>query len=138
MTQLPYHPGDGPMTTPSPYRIFNWFDPRGRQPGSWAFILNRITGLALTFYLVLHLIVLNKLTQGSHAYDDFLVLTHLPLIQLGEILLIAAVVLHGLNGLRVILLALGVGLSHQKAMFVISLIFTALATLLFAIRLFGK
>ena len=119
-------------------RLLNWFDPRGREPGSWAFILNRITGLALTFYLFLHLIVLNKLTQGPQAYDDFLALTHLPLIKVGELLLIAAVVLHGLNGLRITLMTVGVGLRHQKVLFVISLLSTVLVSLLFALRLFGK
>jgi len=75
----------------------NWFDVRGRQAGSWAFILNRLTALALTFYLGLHLIVLNKLTEGTKAYDDFVAFVQLPLIKVGELTLIAAVVLHGLN-----------------------------------------
>ena len=35
---------------PSPVKAPRWFDPRGRDAGSWAFILNRLTGLGLTFY----------------------------------------------------------------------------------------
>ena len=34
---------------PSP---IGWFDPRGRALGSWAFAVNRITGLGLVFYLI--------------------------------------------------------------------------------------
>ena len=126
------------MNTPSSHRVLNWFDPRRREPGSWAFILNRLTGLALTFYLVVHLIVLNKLTQGPQAYDDFVEFAHLPLVKLGEILLIAAVVLHGLNGLRVILLASGIGLRYQRSLFAWSCLLTLLVAGLFAIRLFGS
>ncbi len=125
------------MNKPCSSRALNWFDPRRREPGSWAFILNRITALALTFYLVLHLIVLNKLTQGPGAYDDFLALAQSPIIKLGEILLIAAVVLHGLNGLRLILLAFGIGLRYQKSLFVLCFLIAALLTVIFAMRLFG-
>lgn len=126
------------MNKPSSYRALNWFDLRYREPGSWAFIINRITGLALTFYLVLHLIVLNKLTQGPQAYDDFVVFAQLPIIKLGEILLIAAVVLHGLNGLRLTLLAFGVGLRYQKSIFAFLFLITVLLTGIFAMRLFGS
>lgn len=126
------------MNKPSSYRAWNWFDPRRREPGSWAFILNRITGLALTFYLVLHLIVLNNLTQGPQAYDDFVAFAQLPIIKLGEILLIAAVVLHGLNGLRLTLLALGVGLRHQKFIFALSFLITILVAGIFATHLFAS
>lgn len=126
------------MHTPSSHRAWNWFDPRRRDAGSWAFILNRLTALALTFYLVVHLIVLNKLTQGPTAYDDFVAFAHLPLIKLGEILLIAAVVLHGLNGLRLTLLTFGIGLRYQKTIFAFSFLITLLLTTLFAIRLFGS
>ena len=125
------------MNEPSLRRIFDWFDARGREAGSWAFGLNRITGLALMSYLILHLIVLNKLTQGPQAYDDFVLFARQPPIKIGEILLIAAVVLHGLNGLRLILLALGLGVLHQKALFVSSLLLTAVLTVLFAMHLFG-
>ena len=117
--------------------VFHWFDVRGRQVGSWAFILNRLTALALTFYLGLHLVVLNKLTQGAQAYDDFVIFAQLPLIKVGEVLLIAAVVLHGLNGLRLTLLAFGIGLRQQKILFVLLAIVTVLVTMLFTARMFS-
>ena len=42
-----------------------WFDVRHRRPGSWAFALNRLTGVGLTLYLFVHLWVLRMLTQGA-------------------------------------------------------------------------
>jgi len=124
------------MINPSLRNVLRWFDARGRQVGSWAFILNRLTALALTFYLGLHLLVLNKLTQGAHAYNDFVTFAQTPLIKVSEIILIAAVVLHGLNGLRLTLLAFGVGLRWQRILFIIVAAATILASALFAIHLF--
>jgi succinate dehydrogenase / fumarate reductase cytochrome b subunit len=126
------------MSHPSSRNALRWFDARGRQVGSWAFILNRLTALALTFYLGLHLIVLNKLTQGAQAYNDFVAFAQIPLIKAGEIILIAAVILHGLNGVRLTLLAFGIGLRYQKNLFVLSAIATILAVTLFAVHLFNK
>ena len=126
------------MSHPSSRNTLRWFDARGRQVGSWAFVLNRLTALALTFYLGLHLVVLNKLTQGAQAYNDFVAFAQMPIIKVGEIILIAAVILHGLNGVRLTLLAFGIGLRRQKTFFILSAIATILVAALFAVRLFKK
>jgi succinate dehydrogenase cytochrome b subunit len=123
---------------PSAAHAPRWFDPRGRQPGSWAFTLNRLSGLGLTFYLGLHLAVLNKLAQGPQAYDEFVAFSQSPLIRVGEILLIAAVLFHGLNGLRLILLAFGLGIRQQKKLLVFVMLATILVSGLFAVHLFGE
>ena len=46
-----------------------WLDPRGRHLGTWAFVVNRLTGLGLVAYLYLHLIVLSTLLRGPEAWD---------------------------------------------------------------------
>ena len=126
----------GARGLPSPEKAARWFDPRARDAGSWAFILNRLTGLGLTFYLGLHLIVLNKLAQGPGAYDDFVAFSQSSLIKLGEVVLIAAVLFHGLNGLRLTLHAFGIGIRHQKKLLAVALLGTLLTSILFAVRLF--
>ncbi|HLO15630.1 MAG TPA: succinate dehydrogenase, cytochrome b556 subunit [Anaerolineales bacterium] len=115
-----------------------WFDPRLREAGSWAFILNRLSGLGLTFYLGLHLAVLNKLAQGAKAYNDFVAFSGSPLIKVGEVILIAAVVFHGLNGLRLILHAFGIGIRGQKRVFAFAILITIFVATLFTIHLFGE
>jgi succinate dehydrogenase / fumarate reductase cytochrome b subunit len=118
---------------PSTRRFWSWFLPFRRDIGSWAFALNRVTALGLTFYLFLHLIVLGRLAQGPGAYDEFLLLTENPFIKLGEWAVVAAAILHGLNGIRVLLTSFGVGVTRQKQFFyglmavavVVILIFTA-------------
>ena len=120
---------------PSPIKAPRWFDPRGRDAGSWAFILNRLTGLGLTFYLGLHLVVLNKLAQGPQAYDEFIAFSQSLLIKIGEVILIAAVLFHGLNGLRLTLHAFGIGIRQQKKLLAIVLAVTVLVSLLVGMRL---
>jgi succinate dehydrogenase / fumarate reductase cytochrome b subunit len=122
---------------PSSSNWLKWFDPRRREAGTLAFILNRLSALGLTFYLFLHLIVLSTLSQGAEAYDNFLELIHNPVFILGELVVIVGAVYHGLNGIRVGLTSFGIGVSVQKQLFYITLGITAIATVIFAIRMFG-
>jgi len=50
-------------------------------------------------------------------FDDALKLFSTPLFKLGEIGLLATVILHALNGIRLTLVDMGVGLSRQRQMF---------------------
>ncbi len=94
-----------------------WFDPRGRDVGYWAFVLHRLTGLALVLYLALHLWVLSLLARGPQAWDDFIALARSPLFLALDVLLLFGVLFHGLNGLRVALVGLGVAAARHKTLF---------------------
>jgi succinate dehydrogenase / fumarate reductase cytochrome b subunit len=122
---------------PSPRNAPRWFDPRARQIGSWAFILNRLSTLGLTIYLGLHLAVLNKLTQGTQAYNDFVASAQSPIIKVGEVILIAAVAFHGFNGLRLILHSFGIGIRQQRNLSIGVTAAAILVTIFFTIHLFG-
>ena len=102
---------------PSPAKFWIWFNPVGRQTGGWAFILHRISALGLTFYLYLHLIVLGQLAKGPEGYDSFLALVRNPIAIAGELLVVAAGILHGLNGIRIVLTTFGVSVTRQKQLF---------------------
>ncbi len=121
---------------PSPIKFWTWFNPIGRQSGGWAFILQRVTALGLTFYLYLHLMVLGLLAKGPEGYDQFLVLAHSPLFIFGELLVVAAGILHGLNGMRVALTAFGVSVTRQKQLFFGLMAIAVIAILVFGIRMF--
>ena len=73
---------------PTSSNWWKWFDFRAREAGTWAFILNRITALGLTFYLFLHLIVLGQLAQGPQAWGNFMKLMKSPIFVFGELLVI--------------------------------------------------
>jgi succinate dehydrogenase / fumarate reductase cytochrome b subunit len=119
-----------------PSNWYRWFDPRNRQTGSWAFILNRITALGLTFYLFLHLIILGQLAQGPQAYDSFLKTIRNPLFIFGEVLVVTAGFIHGLNGIRIALNSFGVGVPKQRQLFIALLAIAVIGSLIFAVRMF--
>jgi succinate dehydrogenase / fumarate reductase cytochrome b subunit len=121
---------------PSPFRFWIWFNPIGRKVGGWAYILHRITALGLTLYLYLHLVVLGQLAKGPAGYDQFLVLARTPLFIFGELLVVAAGILHGLNGMRIALTTFGVSVTRQKQLFFGLMAVAIVAIIIFGVRMF--
>lgn len=122
---------------PSPGKFWTWFNPLGRQVGGWAFILNRITALGLTLYLFLHLIILGQLARGPEAYGNFLELTENPFIKIGELAVVAAAILHGLNGIRIILTSFNIGVTRQKQLFYGFMALAVIVILFFTVRMYA-
>jgi succinate dehydrogenase / fumarate reductase cytochrome b subunit len=125
------------VNLPSAARFWAWFNPLGRQTGGWAFILNRITALGLTLYLYMHLIVLSQLAVGSDAWDAFLKLAHSPVFKIGELLVVAAGIIHGLNGIRIVLTSFSIGITRQKLLFYTTMGVAVVIILIFAARMFA-
>lgn len=101
----------------------------GRGLGMWAWLLHRVTGLLLVFYLILHILVISSSLGGSNLFDPLLRLLQTPLFVLLEMGLTAAVLVHGLNGIRIVLFDLGLGVRRQKEIFAVLM---ALAAALWA------
>jgi len=121
---------------PSPTHWLHWFDPRYRQPGTWGYILNRITAIGLTIYLVLHLGVLSTLAKGPGAYDSFITLVKSPGFMLGELLVVAGGIIHGTNGIRIVLNSFGVGVRYQKVILAILMSLSIIGIAYFAYVMF--
>ena len=121
----------------NPINFWRWFDPRSRSVGTWAFILNRITALGLTLYLFIHLIVLGKLAQGPQAYDEFVSLAHTPVIKVGEMLVIAGGLIHGLNGIRIALTSFNIGTAYHKQIFAGLMVIAVIGIIIFGWKMFG-
>lgn len=113
-TQLPGSMKD-PVRRANP--LTAWFDVRRKSLGTWAFALNRLTGLGLVVYLFFHLAVLSLLLQGPESWDAFVALARSPLFLLLDVVLIFGLLYHALNGIRVALLGFGVGIHAQRTMF---------------------
>lgn len=118
-------------------KFWRWFDPRSRSFSTMAFILNRITALGLTFYLFLHLIVLGKIAQGAQAYNEFVTLAHTPLIKIGEMLVIAAGLIHGLNGIRIALTTFNIATKYQAQIFAGVMLLSIVGIIIFGIKMFA-
>jgi succinate dehydrogenase / fumarate reductase cytochrome b subunit len=117
--------------------MLGWFDPRGRRLGGLAFILNRLTGIGLVAYLYLHLLILSMLVQGPSAWDDFVDVALSPPFLALDVLLLTGMLVHGLNGIRVGLVGLGLVASRQKALFIAALVIAAFVALVGALRIFA-
>lgn len=98
--------------------------------GMWAWILHKFTGWILIGYLFTHIAVLSTATQSPEMYTDTLQgLEALLVVRFLEIGLLAVAVFHILNGTRLLMVDLGVGLQSQDKSFYASLILTAIIAL---------
>lgn len=89
----------------------------GRGLGVWAFWLHRITGVLIIFYLLLHILVISTVLGSRANFDVTMRLLKSPIFVVLEMGLIAAILIHGLNGIRIILFDLGYGVKRQKQIF---------------------
>jgi succinate dehydrogenase / fumarate reductase cytochrome b subunit len=93
--------------------------------GMWAWIFHKFTGWVLVGYLFTHIAVLSTAIDGAEMYTNTIVtLEGLLLVRLLEVGLLAVAVFHILNGLRLLLVDLGVGLESQDKSFYASVILT--------------
>lgn len=99
--------------------------------GMWAWVLHRLTGLGLALYLLIHIVLMGlSLLRGEEAFDAALsVLMGSRFFGLLETLLLAAVLYHGFNGIRILLFDMGVGLG-VRAQKIIFWVFMGMAAIL--------
>jgi succinate dehydrogenase / fumarate reductase cytochrome b subunit len=114
-----------------------WFDVRHRGPGTWAYALNRITGLVLVGYLYVHLGVLSLLARGPGSYDAFVGVMRSPAFLALDLILIAAWLLHALNGLRLTVVGLGFGVRAQRIMLTAATAMGLAVLVIMGVLLFG-
>jgi succinate dehydrogenase / fumarate reductase cytochrome b subunit len=89
---------------------------RGRE-GMWSWVLHRITGVLIFFFLFAHVIDTAMVRVSPEAYNAAVETYKNPIVGLMEVGLVAAVLFHGLNGIRVVLIDFwGNGPRHQRTM----------------------
>ena len=86
--------------------------PLGFEAYMWA--AQRITGVIILGFLIWHLYTLSAVFLGKAAYDEVMKSLQRPLIKFGELLLVWILLVHALNGFRLILLNLFPGLNHKQ------------------------
>jgi succinate dehydrogenase / fumarate reductase cytochrome b subunit len=103
--------------------------------GMWAWILFRISGLVLVFYLFVHVWVISQgRIGGPEAIDNLFEFFDRPLLVFLDLMLVAAVLYHALNGVRIILMDFGVGIRQHKAVFWVCMLVAAIALCVFAVK----
>jgi succinate dehydrogenase / fumarate reductase cytochrome b subunit len=87
----------------------------GRYPVErYLYILHRISGLGLIVYLPLHVWVTGRRLAGPEVWDQTMATLRHPVLVVGEFLVLAAFVFHGLNGIRLLLGHLGYTLGRPS------------------------
>ena len=76
---------------------------RGRW-GMWSWVAHRITGIAIFFFLLVHILDTAVVRISPEASNGVLGLYKNPIMGLGETALVAAIVYHAFNGIRIILI----------------------------------
>ena len=112
-----------PMKVPAPRRsvIPGGTLYRGNE-GMWSWVLHRITGVGIYFFLLVHILDTALVRVSPEAYNIVIGAYKTPLMGVAELGLVGAIGFHALNGLRIILVDFwGVGTRHQKAMFYVVL-----------------
>jgi fumarate reductase subunit D len=74
------------------------------HPNYWAFVVHRVSGLALAVFLPIHFWVLALAIEGEAALDVFLKWTEQSLVKAAEVGLVLLLVAHLTGGLRLLAL----------------------------------
>ena len=73
-----------------------------RHPAYWAFLVHRISGVALALFLPLHFLALGTALRGAAALDGFLEWADRPWVKIGEWVLVVLLSAHLAGGLRIL------------------------------------
>ncbi|CAL9459168.1 MULTISPECIES: succinate dehydrogenase, cytochrome b556 subunit [Streptomyces] len=89
---------------------------RGRE-GMWSWVAHRVTGVLIFFFLFVHVLDTALVRVSPEAYDTVVATYKTPIVALLEYGLVAAILFHALNGLRVIAVDFWIkGARYQKQM----------------------
>ena len=75
---------------------------RGRE-GMWSWVAHRVTGVLIFFFLFAHVIDTAMVRVSPEAYNAAVETYKNPIVGVMEIGLVAAVLFHALNGIRIVL-----------------------------------
>ncbi|HCN40713.1 succinate dehydrogenase, cytochrome b556 subunit [Rothia sp. (in: high G+C Gram-positive bacteria)] len=107
---------------------------RGRE-GMWSWVAHRITGIAIFFFLLVHVLDTAVVRVSPEVYNAVMSVYKNPIMGAGEAVLVAAIVYHAFNGIRIILIDFWKnGARNQKGMLWGVLVLWAVVMIPFIIR----
>lgn len=101
----------------------------------WAFIVHRVSGIALALFLPLHFWALAQALEGEARLESFLRWTENPLVKFAEIGLVVLLALHMAGGLRLLAIEFLAWREWQKSLFAAATAFSFAAGAVFALNL---
>lgn len=110
---------------------------RGRD-GMWTWVAHRLAGVMLFFFLFAHVIDTALVNVSPEAYDTAMETYKTPIVGLMEVGLVAAVLFHAFNGLRIVLVDFwSQGPRYQRQMSIAVLIICVALFVPFLVRHLG-
>jgi fumarate reductase subunit D len=103
------------------------------HPAWWAFIVHRVSGIALAVFLPFHFYALGTALRGENALQEFLHWSEQPLVVAAEWGLIVLLAAHLGGGLRVLALEFLPWRNWQKTLAAAAAAFALVAGLVFAL-----
>lgn len=98
------------------------------QSGQWSWLLHRVTGLGVLLFLLVHIVDITLIGFGPRVYNESLQVFGNPVVRLVSLALIASVLYHAYNGVRVIIIDFwSAGYKYQRQMFYAVLALTILS-----------
>jgi fumarate reductase subunit D len=116
-------------------RASRW--PARGHAGFWAFVVHRVSGLALALFLPAHFWALGQALQGEAALDGFLHWADRPLVKAAEWLLVVLLASHFAGGLRLLAIEFLPWQDAQRTFMALGAGFALATGLAFAMSLFG-
>ena len=107
--------------------------PARNHPAYWAFLVHRLSGVALAVFLPMHFWLLGAALRGAAALDEKLLWTEQPAVIAGEYLLVVLLAAHLAGGLRVLALELLPWRDWHKTLAALTAGFALAAGLAFAL-----
>ena len=106
------------------------------HPAYWAFLVHRISGVALALFLPLHFWALAQALQGEARLESFLRWTDHPLVKASEIALVLLLAAHMAAGVRLLVIEFLTWRDWHKTMLAAATAFSIAAGLVFALNVF--
>jgi succinate dehydrogenase / fumarate reductase cytochrome b subunit len=69
----------------------------------WSWVAHRVTGVSIFFFLLVHVLDTALVRVSPEAYNAVISTYQTPIMGLGEVGLVAAIVFHAFNGIRIAL-----------------------------------
>ncbi len=103
--------------------------------GMWSWVGHRVTGVVIFFYLLVHVLDTSMVRVSPEAYDAVMTSYKTWYFALGETALVAAVLFHALNGLRIVLVDFWKGgTRHHKTLLWVVMALWAVLLIGFSVR----
>jgi succinate dehydrogenase / fumarate reductase cytochrome b subunit len=97
---------------PNRLGVWGWLGGGRWGAERYLYTLHRLTGLGILLYFLMHIFVTTARAFGEQAWEQAMGTVTGPLFTIGEYLVFAAFAFHAVNGVRLFLVELGVGIGQ--------------------------